>query len=160
MKVKVIKVEKYPVEEPSGYEIGFNIEAENGKSFNCFSYVDFINGSTPEQAIKYCYNDMKPYIDTEYQKISNVNYNNIEISESGDLILTNPWHETELGIQIIFSYDNLIKMLNDYPEIGEYKKVNEIKTYIENGLCYSYINFIYEEHRLIFQNYGAKINEV
>jgi hypothetical protein len=68
------------------------------------------------------------------------------------------WHEPTMSIQIVMNYEDNLKLLADIPELAMYRKINDIHSYIENGNCYIYVNYILEEHQSIFQNYNAIIN--
>ena len=69
------------------------------------------------------------------------------------------WHETDMIIQIKMSFENNIKMLEQYPEIGVYRKENNIGTYIVNSYTYSYCNYLLDEHRALLTAFGGIINE-
>lgn len=69
------------------------------------------------------------------------------------------WHEDK-QIQIVQSNEDLLSMLEEYPEIAVYRKENNITTYRESGRVYVYVNWILDEHRSIFENYDAEINEM
>ena len=68
------------------------------------------------------------------------------------------WHE-DTEIQIYLSHIDNANMLVDYPEIGQYRKDNNITTYINDDGVYIYLNFINKEHSDIFKNYNAIINK-
>lgn len=69
------------------------------------------------------------------------------------------WHEENMKIQIIMSFENNIKMLELYPEIGVYRKKNNIGTYMVNNFTYSYCNYLLDEHRMLLTGFGGIINE-
>jgi hypothetical protein len=50
-------------------------------------------------------------------------------------------------------------MLGNYPQIGVYRKDNNIETIRENGLVYVYVNTLLPEHRTLLEQYNAEINE-
>lgn len=72
---------------------------------------------------------------------------------------TEIWHEADMKIQIKMSFENNIKMLESYPEIGVYRKENNIGTYIVNNYTYSYCNYLLDEHRALLTAFGGIINE-
>ena len=69
------------------------------------------------------------------------------------------WHEENMKIQIVMSFENNIKMLEQYPEIGMYRKDNNVGTYIVNNFTYSYCNYLLDEHRALLTAFGGIINE-
>jgi hypothetical protein len=50
-------------------------------------------------------------------------------------------------------------MLDEYPEVGVFRKQNSIITYRENGYVYVYVNTLFPEHRALFEQFNAEINE-
>lgn len=69
------------------------------------------------------------------------------------------WHDESCKIQIKQSNADALNMISTYPDIIMYKKANNINTTIEIDFTYTYVNFLYEEHRSIFTRYGAEITE-
>ena len=69
------------------------------------------------------------------------------------------WHDDNFKIQIKMGYDDNLKMLSYYPEVAQYRKDNFITTIIENGFVYSYVNYLLDEHRILFENFNGKISE-
>jgi len=69
------------------------------------------------------------------------------------------WHDETKSIQIIQSNDDCLNMLGDYPEIAVYRKENNIESIRENGLVYVYVNTLFPEHRALFEQFNAEINE-
>jgi hypothetical protein len=69
------------------------------------------------------------------------------------------WHEPEKTIQVKQSNDDCLAMLNEYPEVGVFRKENNIITYRENGFVYVYVNTLFPEHRALFEQFNAEINE-
>ena len=68
------------------------------------------------------------------------------------------WHE-DTEIQVFLSHINNANMLVDYPEIGQYRKDNNIITYIEDNGIYVYLNHLNEEHETILNQYNANIDK-
>ena len=68
------------------------------------------------------------------------------------------WHEDK-QIQIVQTNEDLLEMLNEFPEIAVYRKQNDIETYMESGKVYLYVNYIMDEHRAILEKFNAEINE-
>ena len=68
------------------------------------------------------------------------------------------WHEDNMNIQIKMSFENNVLMLEEYPEIGVYRKVNKINTYNLNNFTYTYVNYILPEHESLLINFGGIIN--
>lgn len=69
------------------------------------------------------------------------------------------WHEDK-NIQIVQSYDDLLEMLELYPEIAVYRRDNNIQTHKENNKVYVYVNELFQEHRDILESFNAKIKDV
>ena len=69
------------------------------------------------------------------------------------------WHEADKTIQVKQSNDDCLAMLNEYPEVGVFRKENNIITYRENGYVYVYVNTLFPEHRALFEQFNAEINE-
>lgn len=98
---------------------------------------------------------------SEIEVVENVNVN---VSWVNDLQLVNiplenKWHEPEKTIQVKQSNDDCLAMLNEYPEVGVFRKENNIITYRENGFVYVYVNTLFPEHRALFEQFNAEINE-
>ena len=68
------------------------------------------------------------------------------------------WHDETVDIQIVQSNDDCLSMLDEFPEIGMYRKENLIETIRENGLVYIYVNFILEDHYNLLMSFGCKFN--
>ncbi len=69
------------------------------------------------------------------------------------------WHEEEKSIQIIQSNNDCLNMLDEYWQIAQYRKENNIITYRENGMVYVYVNNLFPEHRALFLQFNSTINE-
>ena len=69
------------------------------------------------------------------------------------------WHEADKTIQVKQSNDDCLSMLDEYPEVGVFRKQNNIITYRENGFVYVYVNTLFSEHRALFEQFNAEINE-
>ena len=69
------------------------------------------------------------------------------------------WHEPNKSIQVKQSNDDCLAMLDEYPEVGVFRKENNIITYRENGFVYVYVNTLFPEHRALFEQFNAEINE-
>jgi hypothetical protein len=69
------------------------------------------------------------------------------------------WHEEDKSIQIIQSNNDCLNMLEEYPEVGVFRKQNNIITYRENGFVYVYVNNLFPEHRALFLQFNSTINE-
>ena len=69
------------------------------------------------------------------------------------------WHEPEKTIQVKQSNEDCLAMLDEYPEVGVFRKQNSIITYRENGFVYVYVNTLFPEHRALFEQFNAEINE-
>ena len=69
------------------------------------------------------------------------------------------WHDETKSIQIIQSNNDCLNMLKEYPEVGVYRKQNNIDTYVDNNLVYVYVNNLLPEHRLMFEQFNSTINE-
>ena len=68
------------------------------------------------------------------------------------------WHDDNYSIQIVQSKDDCLNMLDNYPEIGVYRKDNNIENIRENGFVYIYVNYILPEHILLLEGFNAIIN--
>ena len=68
------------------------------------------------------------------------------------------WHDDNCSIQIVQSKDDCLNMLDNYPEIGVYRKDNNIENIRENGFVYIYVNYILPEHILLLEGFNAIIN--
>ena len=98
---------------------------------------------------------------SQIEVVENVNVN---VSWVNDLQLVNiplenKWHEPEKTIQVKQSNDDCLAMLDEYPEVGVFRKQNNIITYRENGFVYVYVNTLFPEHRALFEQFNAEINE-
>ena len=69
------------------------------------------------------------------------------------------WHEPEKTIQVKQSNEDCLAMLDEYPEVGVFRKENNIITYREKGFVYVYVNTLLPEHRTLLEQYNAQINE-
>jgi hypothetical protein len=69
------------------------------------------------------------------------------------------WHDETCSIQTLQNNEDCLAMLDAYPEIGVYRKQNNIETIRENGFVYVYVNYILDEHRTLLENFNAKITE-
>jgi len=69
------------------------------------------------------------------------------------------WHDETKSIQIIQSNNDCLAMLDEYPEIAVYRKENNIESIRENGFVYVYVNNLFPEHRALFEQFNAEINE-
>lgn len=69
------------------------------------------------------------------------------------------WHEADKTIQVKQSNDDCLAMLDEYPEVGVFRKENNIITYRENGFVYVYVNTLFPEHKALFEQFNAEINE-
>jgi len=69
------------------------------------------------------------------------------------------WHEADKTIQVKQSNDDCLSMLDEYPEVGVFRKENSIITYREKGYVYVYVNTLFPEHRALFEQFNAEINE-
>jgi len=69
------------------------------------------------------------------------------------------WHDETKSIQIIQSNNDCLVMLDEYPEIAVYRKENNIESIRENGFVYVYVNNLFPEHRALFEQFNAEINE-
>lgn len=69
------------------------------------------------------------------------------------------WHEPNKSIQVKQSNNDCLAMLDEYPEVGVFRKENNIITYRENGYVYVYVNTLFPEHRALFEQFNAEINE-
>jgi len=69
------------------------------------------------------------------------------------------WHEADKKIQVKQSNEDCLAMLDEYPEVGVFRKQNNIITYRENGFVYVYVNTLFPEHRALFEQFNAEINE-
>lgn len=68
------------------------------------------------------------------------------------------WHENK-KYRIQLSYDNQLTLLELYPEMGVYRKENNIIVYKENENTYFYVNKILDEHRVLLLSFNAIITE-
>jgi len=160
MKVKVIKVEKYPAEMPEGFNIGFNIDCENGQSFYNEGFSSYNESTNEEQAIKNVYGLLKNQIVEQVNIITLKSiFLNCEVGVNGDIITSIIYHDSTKPIQIVLTNENSILLANAYPELIVYKNENNISTFFENGKVYFYLNFLIQEHREIFLAFGAEIKE-
>jgi len=64
------------------------------------------------------------------------------------------WH-FDLEIQVIFSYEENLRLLSEVPELALYVRNNDIPTVIENGHVYIYVNYLLPEHEAMMKNYGT-----
>lgn len=69
------------------------------------------------------------------------------------------WHEADKTIQVKQSNDDCLAMLDEYPEVGVFRKENSIITYREKGYVYVYVNTLFPEHKALFEQFNAEINE-
>jgi hypothetical protein len=63
------------------------------------------------------------------------------------------WH-FDLEIQVIFTYEENLRLLSEVPELALYVRNNDIPTVIENGHVYIYVNYLLPEHEAIMKKYG------
>jgi len=97
--------------------------------------------------------------DIEVVENVNVNVSWVNDLQLVNIPLENKWHEPEKTIQVKQSNDDCLAMLDEYPEVGVFRKQNNIITYRENGFVYVYVNTLFPEHRALFEQFNAEINE-
>lgn len=68
------------------------------------------------------------------------------------------WHENKL-FQVKLSYDDQLTLLEQYPEMGVYRKQNNIIVYKENDTTYFYVNYILDQHKALLLSFNATITE-
>lgn len=68
------------------------------------------------------------------------------------------WHDDTATIQLIQTFEDSLQMLEDFPEIGMYRKQNNLIPIKENGYIYFYLNHLLDEHKTILENYNTQIN--
>ena len=67
------------------------------------------------------------------------------------------WHDSGCTMRIKISNHNNLTLLQSYPELGMYIKMNNINSYIESNYSYMYVNYILPEHKTLLEAYGAII---
>lgn len=82
-KIKVVKFELYPADEPSGHAVGFSYES-NGRSGYIDTLVSFAESSdkTPEQIISLALNQKRPLDDDTEISISEIINKNLSAFEA------------------------------------------------------------------------------
>ncbi len=68
------------------------------------------------------------------------------------------WHDVTCNIQILMTYEQNLRLLNDYPEFGVYRKENNLNTIVDGGYVYTYVNYVLDVHKMLLTAYGAVIN--
>jgi uncharacterized FlaG/YvyC family protein len=155
MKTVIKKLER----RNDGFAVGFEVTTLSNVSFYRDIFINVNEASDEETAVELAYNKLSPALKAEYDRLSLISkLLDKEVGEDGK-ILKYIWHEESKPIQVKMSYDNTIKMLNDVPELGMYKKMNGIVTYLENGITYFYLNYFNEGHQELLLNYGAAIED-
>jgi len=67
------------------------------------------------------------------------------------------WHEPNMPMQIVMTFEQSTKLVGAYPEIAAYRKANNIVTYYEYDGTYVYVNWLLPEHKALFEAFGAII---
>jgi hypothetical protein len=67
-----------------------------------------------------------------------------------------PFHDEEIDkdFQVFMSKDQSIAISEDMPELGVYRKQNNIRLYKEPDGVYFYVNYFEPGHREFLENYG------
>jgi hypothetical protein len=58
----VVRFENYPVDEPRGWAVGFNVVCNNGRSFYIDTIVDFNKAQTDEDAVNIALEELRETI--------------------------------------------------------------------------------------------------
>jgi len=74
------------------------------------------------------------------------------------LINGEKWHENK-QFQVKLTYDDQLALLEAYPEMGVYRKQNNIIVYKENDTTYFYVNYILDQHKSLLLSFNAIITE-
>lgn len=74
-------------------------------------------------------------------------------------IIEKPWHLSGKTIQVFLTHSSGTKLIIENPDLVAYMKSVGIPTIYENDGIYIYLEELYEEHRLLFMQYGAEFNE-
>lgn len=72
---------------------------------------------------------------------------------------TDVWHNPERRIQVIMTYEDNLRLLKDFPEMGVVIKQDEVPSYIVDGFTYIYVNVLSEQERYLLTMFNAVINE-
>jgi len=67
--LKVIRLEHYPQDEPTGYAIGFVVTCNNNRDFYIDTVVPFSDASTDEEAITVAKNNLMEAIQTRVAEL-------------------------------------------------------------------------------------------
>jgi len=72
MEVKVARFELYPIEEPTGYAVGFHIALDNGRSFYADALVPLTDadGKSDEEIVEIAWNTLKDSINARVEELS------------------------------------------------------------------------------------------
>jgi len=97
--------------------------------------------------------------EAEVLQNNNTNVSWVNALELVELPPLNFWHEEDKAIQIVQSNNDCLNMLEEFPEVGVFRKQNNIITYRENGFVYVYVNNLFPEHRALFLQFNSTINE-
>ena len=81
----------------------------------------------------------------------------IEVVELGGESTTD-WHETDKDFQIFLTYQESVELTEEYPELAQYRKDNNILSHKEEEGVYFYVNYFKEGHRDVLEVYG-RVNE-
>lgn len=90
-------------------------------------------------------------------KVYSCNIMDIKLYTEEDILPGILWHDETCVIRVKMSNHNNLLMLQNYPELGVYIKMNGIYSIIEDGYTYIYVNTILPEHHTLLEAFGASI---
>jgi hypothetical protein len=67
----VVKLEQYPLTEPQGWVVGFNVVCNNGRSFYIETVIDFNKATTDEVAVEVALEELKETIQNKVSELEN-----------------------------------------------------------------------------------------
>jgi len=67
------------------------------------------------------------------------------------------WHDETQTIKIMQRYDDCLRMIDECPEIGIFRKETNIEAIRDNGNVFIYVSYLRPEHEILFNNYNAII---
>lgn len=69
----------------------------------------------------------------------------------------NKWHDETQTIKIVQRYTDCLEMIQNSPEIGVFRKENNIEAIRDGGNVYIYVSNLLPEHEALFNQYNAII---